>query len=86
MQEFYTTLLAYRLPVSPTFLKATAVVLPWLELLYGLLLVANLKTRAALAWAVVLFTVFAVCTGQAWMRGLQNFRVARALSRWIWRY
>ena len=71
VQEFYTLLLAYRLPLPPALLKATAIVLPWIELLCGLLLVANLKTKAALAWAVVLFTVFALCTGQAWMRGLK---------------
>ena len=69
-QEFYTALLAYRLPLPALALMATAVILPWLELLCGLLLIANLRTRAALAWAAVLFAVFALATGQAWMRGL----------------
>jgi len=31
---------------------------------------ANLRLRAGFTWAVLLFTVFALCTGQAWLRGL----------------
>ena len=69
-QEFYTTLAGYRLPLPALALQATAAILPWLELICGLLLIANLRTRAALAWAVVLFAIFAIATGQAWMRGL----------------
>ena len=69
-QEFYTALLAYRLPLPALALQATAAILPWLELICGLLLIANLWTHAALAWAAVLFAIFAVATGQAWMRGL----------------
>lgn len=70
VQEFYTVLLAYRLPLPPALLRATAAVLPWMEMLCGLLLIGNIRTKAALAWAVVLFAAFAVATGQAWMRGL----------------
>lgn len=70
VQEFYAALLAYQIPLPSALLKATAVVLPWLELLCGLMLLANVRTTAALAWAVVLFAVFAACTGQAWLRGL----------------
>ena len=69
-QEFYTVLPGYRLPLPALALQATAVILPWLELICGLLLIANLRTRAALAWAVVLFAIFAIATGQAWMRDL----------------
>jgi len=71
LQEFYASLLAYQLPVPRAGLRGVAVVLPWIELLCGLLLVANLRPGAALAWTVVLFAVFAVCTGQAWLRGLE---------------
>ena len=70
VQEFYAVVLAYQLPLPSPLLKATAVVLPWLELLCGLMLLANVRTTAALAWATVLFAVFAACTGQAWWRGL----------------
>jgi uncharacterized membrane protein YphA (DoxX/SURF4 family) len=70
LQEFYTALLAYRLPLPGGAIRMTAIVLPWLELLCGLLLIANYRTSAALGWALVLFLVFAVCTGQAWLRGL----------------
>ncbi len=70
VQEFYAALLAYQLPLPSPLLKTTAVVLPWLELLCGLMLLANVRTTAALAWAVLLFAVFAASTGQAWLRGL----------------
>lgn len=46
------------------------IILPWLELLCGLLLVANVRTAPALAWTAGLCAVFAICTGQAWARGL----------------
>ncbi|MEO6785808.1 MAG: MauE/DoxX family redox-associated membrane protein [Chthoniobacteraceae bacterium] len=68
--EFFTTLLAYRLPLPAAFTKAAAIVLPWLELLCGLLLLADHLTSAALAWALVLFAGFTLATGQAWLRGL----------------
>ena len=70
LQEFYASLLAYDLPVPAAVLRLAAIVLPWIELVCGLLLVADLRTDAALAWTVLLFAVFAVCTGQAWLRGL----------------
>jgi putative oxidoreductase len=69
-QDFFTALLAYRLPLPNGLVSLTAIVLPWLELLCGLLLVANYRTPAALTWALVLFLVFTVCTGQAWLRNL----------------
>jgi uncharacterized membrane protein len=70
LQEFYNTLLAYRLPLSSPILCAVAMILPWLELLCGLLLLANIRTAAALGWSAFLFAVFAICTAQAWVRGL----------------
>jgi uncharacterized membrane protein YphA (DoxX/SURF4 family) len=69
-QEFFTALRGYHLPLPAWCLHATAAVLPWLELLCGLLLLANLRTRAAAAWAVILLAIFALATGQAWARGL----------------
>lgn len=70
LQEVFTMLLAYRLPLPAVLLRAVAIVLPWIELLCGLLLIANMRVNAALAWAVILFVTFTLCTGQAWMRGL----------------
>ncbi len=69
--EFFTSLLAYRLPLPVVCVKIAAIVLPWLELLCGLLLLANHRTSGALAWALILFVVFTAATGQAWMRGLK---------------
>jgi len=69
--EFYGQLLGYRLPLPNLLLKLTAAILPWLELLCGLLLLANRLTLPALTWAQVLFVIFIVATGQAWWRGLK---------------
>lgn len=69
--EFYSGLAAYQLALPGWALRATAAVLPWLELICGLLLLAGLWTRAAAGWALVLFVVFAGATGQAWARGLE---------------
>ncbi len=70
LQEFFTALLAYRLPLPEIVLKLVAIILPWMELLCGLALLADRKSKAALAWAAVLFAAFAYASGQAWARGL----------------
>ena len=70
LQDFYGSLVAYRLPLPDFFLRGTAMFLPWLELLCGLMLLARIQLGAALAWAIVLFAIFALATGQAWARGL----------------
>jgi putative oxidoreductase len=68
--EFHLAILAYQLPLPPLLLRTAAIVLPWLELLAGLLLAANLRREAALFWAFGLFSVFTLATLQAWIRGL----------------
>lgn len=70
LQDFYGGLLAYQLPLPDFFLRWVATFLPWLELLCGLMLLAKIQMEAVLTWAVVLFSIFVVATGQAWMRGL----------------
>lgn len=69
--EFYGALVAYRLPLPSEFIRAAAIVLPWLELLCGVLLIAGRAWRAAAVWSLVLFAIFALTTGQAWARGLE---------------
>ena len=69
-QDFYASTLAYRLPFPRELLALGAVILPWLELLCGLMLLSKVWSRAATAWAVILCLFFVVLTGQAWMRGL----------------
>ncbi|QIF05179.1 MauE/DoxX family redox-associated membrane protein [Roseimicrobium sp. ORNL1] len=71
LQAFHVMLAAYRLPLPAAWLRGVAMVLPWMELLCGLLLIAGLHQRAALAWSLVMFAIFVVCTGQAWARGLK---------------
>jgi putative oxidoreductase len=70
LQDFYGGLLAYRLPLPDFFLRAVAACLPWLELLCGLMLLAQVRTEAGLVWALLLFSIFVLATGQAWVRGL----------------
>lgn len=68
--EFLGDMLAYRLPLPESSLRFVAIILPWLELICGLMLLANFQTRAALGWCVVLFAAFVIVTGQAWARRL----------------
>jgi putative oxidoreductase len=67
---FFTALLGYRLPIPDGILRFVAIILPWMELLCGLLLLANLWKDAALSWTLVLFGIFLLVTAQAWVRGL----------------
>jgi putative oxidoreductase len=70
LQEFFSMLIAYQLPLPLMLVRFIAVVLPWIELLCGLLLLASFRVNAALLWTLILFFIFAVCSGQAWLRGL----------------
>jgi putative oxidoreductase len=70
LQDFYASLLAYKLPLPDVVLRGTAITLPWLELLCGSMLLAKIRLETALGWAIVLFTIFTVATGVAWLRGL----------------
>lgn len=69
-QEFYISIAAYKTALPGVLLRLAAMILPWLELLCGLLLLGRIWTRAALVWSLVMFAVFVVMTGQAWARGL----------------
>lgn len=68
--SFYGAMLEYRLPFPELFLKVCAVILPWLEILCGLLLVADIARQAATLWVCVLFATFLLMVGQAFLRGL----------------
>jgi putative oxidoreductase len=70
-QEFHGDLAAYQLPLPDALVRLAAMVLPWLELLCGISLVAGTARRAALLWTIILFGVFVLATGQAWARGLE---------------
>lgn len=69
--DFLGSIYAYQLPLPKGLLQATAVVLPWLELLCGLLLVAGLWADTALLLLTSLLVVFVLATGQAWLRGIE---------------
>lgn len=68
--RFLSAIFAYDLPLPDLLMRVTAVSLPWLELACGIMLIARIWTDAARAWALILFGVFLIFTGQAWARGL----------------
>jgi len=70
LQEFYSLMLGYRIPIPAPLLRAAGFTLPWLELITGILLMVESMRPAALAWALALFALFAGATLQAWLRGL----------------
>lgn len=69
--EFHGELTAYQLPWPAELTRLSAIMVPWLELLCGILIIAGTVRRAAALWALVLFAIFVLATGQAWARGLQ---------------
>lgn len=93
--EFLGSIYAYQLPVPRTLLQAAAVVLPWVELLCGLLLLAGFWRQTALLIVTGLMVLFVIATGQAWLRGLDiacgcfNLKIfglnesAPGLVRWL---
>lgn len=68
--EFLGAIYAYELPLPRSLLQTAAVVLPWIELLCGLLLLAGFWTAPALLLVTGLMGCFVVATGLAWARGL----------------
>lgn len=68
--EFLGAIYSYKLPLPQAWLQGAAVVLPWLELLCGLALIADKWTESALSLVLVLCVIFVLATGQAWLRGL----------------
>jgi len=69
--DFLGSIYAYELPLPRVLVQTVAVVLPWLELLCGLLLVAGLWLETALVLVTSLLALFVLATGQAWIRGLE---------------
>lgn len=69
--EFLGAIYAYQLPLSRGILKFAAVVLPWTELICGLMLLADFRTPTALVCTLGLILLFLAATGQAWARDLQ---------------
>lgn len=68
--EFLGSIYGYELPLPRGLLQTAAVVLPWVELLCGLMLLTGFGVAAALVLAVAMMVVFVFATGQAWLRGL----------------
>jgi putative oxidoreductase len=69
--DFLGSIYAYDRPFPRSLIQVVAVVLPWVELLCGLLLLSNQWTESALACVSALMAVFVLATGQAWLRQLE---------------
>jgi uncharacterized membrane protein YphA (DoxX/SURF4 family) len=86
--EFLGSIYAYELPLPQAVLKTTAIVLPWVELLCGLLLLAGFWSQTALLMVTALLVVFVIATGQAWARGIDiscgcfNLKIFGLSERW----
>lgn len=70
--EFLGSIYAYELPLPRSLLQTAAVVLPWVELLCGLLLLAGFWSQTALLIVTGLMVLFVIATGQAWARGIDT--------------
>lgn len=68
---FLGSLYAYDMRLPQDFLKLVAIVLPWVELICGILLITETWVESALILLGVLMCVFVCATGVAWMRGLE---------------
>ncbi len=69
LDDFTRDVANYRI-VMPPWDAVVAYLLPWFELVAGVLLLVGLWTRGALVMVVGMTVVFAVGIGQAWYRGL----------------
>lgn len=67
---FLGDIMAYRLPLPASWLSATAVSLPWMEILCGVMLVTRTRLHGALLFGLALFAIFDLVTAQAVVRGL----------------
>lgn len=67
---FLAALNAYQLPLPRYVLAGVAIMLPWVELLCGLLLVTRTRVAPALLLSFGMTLLFCGATGQAVMRGL----------------
>ena len=72
--KFYTSLLQYDMPLPDLLLRVAAMILPWLELLCGLALLAGVWLASTLLVTLLLVIAFVASTGQAWVRGLDISR------------
>ena len=86
--EFLGSIYGYELPLPRVLLQTAAVVLPWVELLCGLLLLAGFWSQTALLTVTGLLGCFVIATGQAWARGLDiacgcfNLQIFGLQERW----
>jgi len=68
--EFFRAVMAYRL-TTLAVAKATAMYLPYLEILLGVLLIAGTWVMAAASWATLLLAAFVVLQCVTLWRGLE---------------
>ena len=67
---FFSALLEYGLPLPEIFFRLVAAILPWFEVFCGVALLIDGWAETVRPVVTVLFAVFVVMLGQAWLRGL----------------
>jgi uncharacterized membrane protein YphA (DoxX/SURF4 family) len=77
--DFLGSIYAYQLPLPRSLLQLVAVVLPWLELLCGLLLIVNVWSETALVTVLDCSWFFCWRPGR---RGRAAWRSPAAVSIW----
>ena len=68
--DFLASIYAFKLPIPDGGGKLIALVLPWFEVLSGILLLVGYMESTMRALCMGLLGVFVLATGQAWFRGL----------------
>ena len=69
--DFLVSLYSYEIELPETFLRLVAVILPWIEVICGLVVILGIWQDAGLDLISLLLVIFILATGQAWVRGLE---------------
>ena len=69
--DFLVSLYSYEIELPETFLRLVAVILPWIEVICGLIVILGIWQDAGLDLISLLLVIFILATGQAWLRGLE---------------
>ncbi len=81
---FLSDLLSYEVPFPMAFLRLTAAVLPWLEVICGLFLLSDLWPETVRPLVAALCVVFVAMLFQAVVRGLSLNCGCFGPAGWVW--
>ena len=67
---FLVSIYGYETHLPEPLIRLAVVMLPWLEILTGLVLITGIALKAGLILCASMLVAFVMLTGQAWARGL----------------